>query len=125
MAPFAAEHMKYGKSVVSDPRRSMQLLEVLGAVQMSEKRDLKTANILTNSKNDNSENIDQQGDNSMLMYSVPIDIDDRKALLLWAYSEAVSLLRQYGDLLQGVNSYLSTGTSTVGECVMLVEDELR
>jgi hypothetical protein len=48
-----------------------------------------------------------------------------QALLQWAYYEATSLVRQYGDLLEEVNSYLATGTSTVGECVVLVEEELR
>ena len=36
MAPVAAEYLKYGKTVVSDPRRSVKLLKVLESVQLRE-----------------------------------------------------------------------------------------
>ena len=78
------------------------------------------------SKNDkfnirNNEKVEEEG----VTYRIPIIEEDKKVLLQWAFYEATSLIRQYGDLLEDVNSYLATGTSTVGECVDLVEKELR
>jgi hypothetical protein len=55
---------------------------------------------------------------------LPESPSDRDALLRWAYFEACAIVRQYGDLLEGVRSYLEAGTATVGECVFLIEDEL-
>ena len=37
-------------------------------------------------------------------HTPPVD-----ALLQWAYYEANALIKQYGDLLEGVNGYLGTG----------------
>ena len=122
MAPVAAEYLKYGKTIVSDPRRSVRLLSVLEKVQAGE----------------GSAGVEGRGDSSVgegvsragmtvedVLYSIPLEEEDKKVLLQWAFFEATSLIRQYGDLLEDVNSYLGTGTSTVGECVLLVEDELK
>lgn len=120
MAPVAAEYLKYGRTVVSDPRRSQKLLSVLEKIQLVESRGggggggkkdiLGVASSLSASD---------------VSYNIPNEEEDKKMLLQWAFYEASSLIRQYGDLLEDVNSYLATGTSTVGECVVLVEEELR
>jgi hypothetical protein len=60
-----------------------------------------------------------------VLYTIPADTEDKKALLQWAFYESTSLIKRYGDLLEDVNSYLATGTSTVGECVLMVEEEMR
>ena len=62
---------------------------------------------------------------SDILYTIPADTEDKKALLQWAFYESTSLIKRYGDLLEEVNSYLATGTSTVGECVLMVEEEMR
>lgn len=120
MAPVAAEYLKYGRTVVSDPRRSQKLLTVLEKIQLVESRgeggsggkedfiDVASSLIATD-----------------VSYKIPNEEVDKQMLLQWAFYEASSLIRQYGDLLEDVNSYLATGTSTVGECVVLVEEELR
>jgi hypothetical protein len=120
MAPVAAEYLKYGRTVVSDPRRSQKLLSVLEKIQLVE----------SNGGGGSGGKKDTLGVASSLAtsdvsYKIPNEEEDKKMLLQWAFYEASSLIRQYGDLLEDVNSYLATGTSTVGECVVLVEDELR
>ena len=55
---------------------------------------------------------------------IPSNLDDRQALLEWAYFEACTLIRQYGDLLEEVKLYMDVGTSTVGECVLMIENEI-
>ena len=62
---------------------------------------------------------------SDVLYTIPADSEDKKALLQWAFYESTSLIKRYGDLLEEVNSYLATGTSTVGECVLMLEEEMR
>ena len=116
MAPVAAEYLKYGKTIVSDPRRSLRLLSIIEKVQMSDKGSKSnTFNI------GNIEEVQEEG----VTYRIPVIEEDKKVLLHWAFYEATSLIRQYGDLLEDVNGYLATGTATVGECVNLVEEELR
>ncbi len=124
MAPVAAEYLKYGKTVVADPRRSVRLLKVLEAVQAREKKekDGSTASAPATGTTSGSASANVGND---VCYMIPGASEDQDALLQWAYYEASTLIKQYGDLLEGVNRYLGTGTSTVGECVMLVEDELR
>jgi hypothetical protein len=36
MAPVAAEYLKYGRTVVSDPRRALKLLSVLEQIQLTD-----------------------------------------------------------------------------------------
>jgi hypothetical protein len=116
MAPVAAEQLKYGKLIVSDARRSSRLLAVLDAVQAAENKAVGAGTV-------DIEATKVSGPGKQ--YEIPVVGDDRNALLQWAYYEAVQLVRQYGDLLEEVKSYLATGTSTVGECSLLIEDELR
>jgi hypothetical protein len=97
MVPVAAEMLKYGKTIVSDPRRGKGLLDALSYFQ----------------KSDSSSRID-----------IPESSEDQDALLKWAYFEALSVVKQYGDLIEDVGDYLGSGTSSVGECVALVEQEL-
>lgn len=55
---------------------------------------------------------------------VPSTAADRKELLRWAYYEATLLVRQYGALLERVSRYMQAGTSSVGECVGMIEEML-
>lgn len=55
---------------------------------------------------------------------IPSNPEDRQALLEWAYFEACTLIRQYGDLLEEVKLYMDVGTSTVGECIFMIENEI-
>ena len=121
MAPVAAEYLKYGKTLVSDPRRSIRLLSILEKVQGSESNGGNNSENTKNAKNKEGNVLTLQD----VFYKIPINEEDKKVLLHWAFFEATTIIRQYGDLLEEVNSYLATGTSTVGECVLLVEDELR
>ena len=121
MAPVAAEYLKYGKTLVSDPRRSIRLLSILEKVQGSENNGVNNSENTKNTKNKEGNVLTLQD----VFYKIPINEEDKKVLLHWAFFEATTIIRQYGDLLEEVNSYLATGTSTVGECVLLVEDELR
>jgi hypothetical protein len=53
-----------------------------------------------------------------------ITAEQETALLQWAYFEACSFVNQYADLIDNLRSYLRTGTSTVGECALLIEQDL-
>ncbi len=57
-------------------------------------------------------------------YALPDTEEDEIALIEWAYFEATTLIRQYGDLLEEVRLYMGVGTSTVGECVSMLEEQL-
>ena len=57
--------------------------------------------------------------------SLPASAEDREALVQWAYNEASLLIRQYGDLIESVSDYIQSGTASIGECAMLIEQELR
>ena len=56
---------------------------------------------------------------------IPEEAEDREVFLRWALYEATTLLNQYGDLADKLKKYLLTGSTSVGECVLLIEDELR
>jgi len=98
LAPVAAEQLRYGKTVVSDPRNVYRLLAVLDG---------------------------QRREAGVFPARVPAEGADRDALVRWAYYEAVALCKQYGDLLEDVRDFLQTGTSSVGECSLLIEQVLR
>eukprot|EP01039_Chlorochromonas_danica_P002026 gene2025-2209_t len=95
LTPVAAESQRYGQTILSDPRRSKELLKMVASIDRN-----RTSSVL------------------------PTRSEDQQALLQWAYFEASTLVKQYSDLLGGVSSYLRTGTSTVGECALLIENEL-
>lgn len=116
MAPVAAEKLKYGKSQLSDPRRCGKFF---GAVQglRDEAREKLATNTLSVTEKETAEQLQS--------LPLPASEKDRDALLRWAYFEAAGLVRQYGDLLEELRAYLQTGTSSVGECVLLIEEELR
>ena len=97
LAPVAAEQLRYGQAVVSDPRNARRLLLVLDR---------------------------QQGEAGGFKVAVPAEGTDRETLLRWAYYEAVALCKQYGELLEDVRDFLHTGTSSVGECCLLIEQVL-
>lgn len=67
-------------------------------------------------------NFDDQ--NELESYGIPLNIKDRSAFIDWAYYEATTLVRQYGNLLESVRAYMKTGTASVGECVLMIEQEL-
>lgn len=50
---------------------------------------------------------------------------DQEKLINWAFNEAVILVKQYGEVVEEMNSFLLSGTATVGECVQLIEDQLQ
>lgn len=76
-------------------------------------------------ENKNKKDTERKEEEANPVYPIPIEAENRKALLEWAYFEATSLIRQYGDLLEDVRSYMNTGVSTVGECVIMIEQELN
>jgi hypothetical protein len=113
MAPVAAEQLKYGKTVLSDPRRSKKLVAVLAALQGKvgeEDRD--------------KDQVEGSRGGIRLPEEFPQLEADRAALLQWAYFEAAAIVRQYGDLLEDVSDYMRTGTSTVGECAFMIEKQI-
>ena len=115
MSPVAAEVQKYGKTVVSDPKRARRFLDAMAAIQKAELRDVARAP-------DQSLALEVQ--QRLPHIDVPKSDEDKNALLRWAYFEADTLLRQYGDLVVDVSDYLGSGTSSVGEVVALLEQEL-
>ncbi|KAJ1419423.1 hypothetical protein B484DRAFT_400194 [Ochromonadaceae sp. CCMP2298] len=134
MAPVAGEYLKYGKTVLSDPRRCEFLLDVLAGISNegvgSEGSEGKgSVGVGPGAKGAGEGGSDESDPNSPLfrydLQSIPTLKEDRQALLEWAYYEATTLVRQYGDLLEETRLYLNTGTSTVGECALMIEDELR
>jgi len=56
---------------------------------------------------------------------LPKNEEDRKAVLRWAYNEAVTFIKQNGDVLEILREYMETGTTTVGECALLIEKEMQ
>lgn len=100
--------------MLSDPRRSDRFLIALEALRQEAKESLLEG--------------DQGSDYALTLalskLPLPETTQDRDALLRWAYFEANAIIRQYGDLLEELRAYLETGTSSVGECVLLVEDTL-
>lgn len=102
--------------MLSDPRRSATLLKglvdtlaLLGAKKLIAKTE--------------ENEIDETIKNSIASI-VPKGDEDQQALLQWAYFEASTIVRQYGDLLEELQIYLRTGTASVGECSLLLENEL-
>lgn len=108
-APVAAETLKYGRSVVSDPRRGARMLAILENLQEAARKD----------------KAEMGGADNLEGIAIPASREDKDALMLWAYNEAVTLIRQYGELLENVTDYICTGTASVGECALLIESELR
>lgn len=107
LTPVAAEQLKYGQTMVSDPRRAPQFLKaILSKTAAPKPSTTASADVSPSS-------------------ALPVpSIEDQSVYLQWAYFEATQLVRQYGDLIEKVGSYLNTGTSTVGECALLIEEEL-
>jgi hypothetical protein len=64
MAPVAAERLKYGKTLVSDPRRSLRLLDILEKVQRADV--------------DRNTEMDEISD---FFYSIPLSSDDRQVYI--------------------------------------------
>ena len=116
-SPVAAEVQRYGKTVVSDPRRGKRLLDVLEAIQGAENKDISGAS-------EADRELAQEIEAALPHIEVPAKEEDKDALLRWAYFEADTLLKQYGDLVVDVGDYLGSGSSSVGEVVALLEQEL-
>ena len=130
VAPVAAETIKYGSSVVSDPRRGRKTLEALESLQqVARKRasgsgasgdvGLGGSDLLTGGS---SEGYSPTGLEEL---QLPSSTEDREALVQWAYNEASLLVRRYGELLEALSDYVQSGTASIGECALLIEQELR
>jgi len=140
MTPIAAEVLKYGKVLVADPQRPRKVLQVLADVSIAKSKRVSTTDtIATSTPNNVSDNNLIDGSSSgnsnptplaktlstMDVSSVvPVTVEDQEAILQWAYYEAELLLKQYGDVLEGLNDYITVGTSNVAECVEFLESEL-
>eukprot|EP01031_Cornospumella_fuschlensis_P031596 gene31596-38184_t len=110
LTPVAAEQLRYGQTVISDPRRAPQFLQTI---------------LTKTSPSSKPATSDPSSMPTVLPSPLPIPrIEDQSVYMQWAYFEATQLVRQYGDLIEKVGSYLRTGTTTVGECALLIEDEL-
>ena len=113
LTPVAAEQLRYGQTVISDPRRAPQFLQTILTKTSSSSKPATTSTS------------DPSSITTVPPSSLPIPrIEDQSVYMQWAYFEATQLVRQYGDLIEKVGSYLRTGTTTVGECALLIEDEL-
>lgn len=62
--------------------------------------------------------------NIQLPDDFPLTEEDQSALLQWAFFESSAIIKQYGDLLEEVTAYMGSGTSTVGECALMIEGEM-
>ena len=127
VSPTSCVSTRYGKTVVSDPRRASRLLKVLKALQTA---DNKAAGSAENSGGQAGQDGGSSGrgrgnDETAGGAAVPTAAADQDAWLQWGYYEATALVRQYGDLLEEVKGFLGTGTTTVGECALLIEEQLR
>lgn len=112
--PVAAEALKYGgKTIVSDPRAGSRLLSVLSDIQEEQKKKAGDNSTTTASATEKT-----------VYYPVPSNTEDRKALLEWAYYEAETIIKLYGDLLEDISTALLRRKLTVGECALLIEKEL-
>lgn len=135
MTPVAAEVLKYGKVLVADPQRPRKVLQVLTEVAiMKEKRlsglgnSASTSDITSETSSNSSviasASVTKKSGTIDISSVVPITLEDQEAILQWAYYEAELLLKQYGDVLEGLNDYITVGTSNVAECVEFLESEL-
>lgn len=134
MTPIAAEVLKYGKVLVADPQRPRKVLRVLAEVALAKEKRVSTSE--ATSKASTTDNNTSESNSSAMSASevstsnadissvVPTASADQEALLQWAYYEAELLLKQYGDVLEGLNDYITVGTSNVAECVEFLESEL-
>mmetsp|Transcript_8471 Transcript_8471/g.12622 ORF Transcript_8471/g.12622 Transcript_8471/m.12622 type:complete len:515 (+) Transcript_8471:2-1546(+) len=128
MAPVAAEYLKYGKTILSDPRRSKKFIAVLNGLK--QKQSSSSSSQLKDTTKDINDNLESSSNqkNANILLKLPETFPtleaDQAALLQWAYFEATAIVKQYGDLLEDVSSYLSSGTSTVGECAFMIEKEM-
>lgn len=124
MAPVAAEHLKYGQTIVADPRRYIIIkLNVTDCVlfmftySFSMYRAKQLLQELSKEPGTNSEK-------DSIRINAPKDENDQEAFIQWAYFEATVLIRQYGDLLEEISAFLRTGSTSVGECTLLAENKL-
>lgn len=133
VAPVAAENIKYGSSVVSDPRRGRKTLEALESLQQVARKRASGAGAssdvgLGGSSDLLAGGVGGAGEGSptgLEELQLPSSAEDREALVQWAYNEASLLIRRYGELLEALSDYVQSGTASIGECALLIEQELR
>lgn len=128
MAPVAAERLRYGtryffvvnwylthyfrraylkgQIASSDSRRPAKVLSVLASVQSEREAVMNGTDLFD------------------MASLVPLTSSEQAQLLAWAYDEATQLVRQYSDLLEELREFVSVGSSSVGECVEFLEQEL-
>jgi hypothetical protein len=119
VAPVAAETIKYGSTVSSDPRRGRRMLSALESLQVAIRKQAAQGAAAEYEGEKDEAGADLDG------IAVPASKEDKEALVQWAYSEALGIIRRYGDLLEQVCDYIQSGTASVGECALLIERELR
>jgi len=97
LAPVAIEQMKHPQLISSDPREASGLLSRLKekAARFGSADELDALNIN--------------------------DDEEMNALLQWAYSEACALIRGNMKVCEELAERLAGGTSTVGDCVAVLE----
>jgi len=78
LSPVAAETLRYGDSIISEPRRASRLLSILESVQQS-------------SPSNSSSNAA-----AAALYPLPKSAEEQSALLEWAYYESIQLVKIYG-----------------------------
>jgi hypothetical protein len=126
VAPVAAETIKYGSTVSSDPRRGRRMLSALESLQVAIRKQ--AAQGVKGAQGGAAAEYEGEKDEAgadLDGIAVPASKEDKEALVQWAYSEALGIIRRYGDLLEQVCDYIQSGTASVGECALLIERELR
>ena len=93
MAPVAMEKSKHAQLVLSDPREAAGLLKRLESSDLINQNEIWWT----------------------------YDETERMDMLKWAYAEADNLLRNNKGLVNEIADRLTSGASTVGDCVAVIE----
>jgi hypothetical protein len=93
MAPVAMEKSKHAQLVFSDPREAAGLLSRLESSDLINKSDIWWT----------------------------YEVNERMDMIKWAYAEADSLLRNNRAMVKQISDRLTSGASTVGDCVAVIE----
>jgi len=125
VAPVAAETIKYGSTVSSDPRRGRRMLTALESLQAAVRKQASPGAQGSGEAEKGDGEKDEEAGADLEGIAVPASKEDKEALVQWAYSEALGIIRRYGDLLEQLCDYIQSGTASVGECAILIERELR
>lgn len=111
--------------MLSDPHLAKRLLDSMNVKRDSKKKFQlhKTTTATTVAASPSSLSATSSlVDSSDLPATLFTTEQDRTALLEWAYFEAVTLVRQNGDVLERVRQYMAARTSSVGETALMIDD---